>query len=85
MGKIEIYLPAMGEGVIEATITKWLVSEGGEVEEDEPVVEVATDKVDTEIPAPASGILKNIAFGEGEVPKVGDFLAYIESDAIEKS
>jgi len=79
MGKIEIYLPAMGEGVIEATITKWLVSEGGEVEEDEPVVEVATDKVDTEIPAPASGILKNIAFG------VGDILAYIESDAIEKS
>ncbi|HCC70663.1 MAG TPA: hypothetical protein DEQ09_05870 [Bacteroidales bacterium] len=59
MGKIEIYLPAMGEGVIEATITKWLISEGNGVEEDEPVVEVATDKVDTEIPAPASGILNN--------------------------
>lgn len=83
MGKIEIYLPAMGEGVIEATITKWLINEGSEVEEDDPVVEVATDKVDTEIPAPASGILKNIAFKEGDVPKVGDVLAYIESDAIE--
>jgi len=85
MGKIEIYLPAMGEGVIEATITKWLITEGSEVEEDDPVVEVATDKVDTEIPAPASGVLKNIAFKEGDVPKVGDILAYIESDAIETS
>ncbi|MEE4213856.1 MAG: dihydrolipoamide acetyltransferase family protein [Bacteroidales bacterium] len=83
MGKIEIYLPAMGEGVIEATITKWLVKEGSEVEEDDPVVEVATDKVDTEIPSPASGILKNIAFKEGDIPKVGDVLAYIESEAIE--
>lgn len=81
MGKIEIYLPAMGEGVIEATVTKWLVNEGSQVEEDDPVVEVATDKVDTEIPAPASGILKNIAFKEGDVPKVGDVLAFIESDA----
>ncbi|MBN1387270.1 MAG: 2-oxo acid dehydrogenase subunit E2 [Bacteroidales bacterium] len=85
MGKIEIFLPAMGEGVIEATITKWLVAEGSEVEEDDPVVEVATDKVDTEIPAPASGVLKNIAFKEGDIPKVGDVLAYIENDSIEKS
>ena len=83
MGKIEIFLPAMGEGVIEATITKWLVAEGTEIEEDDPVVEVATDKVDTEIPAPASGILKNIAFKEGDVPKVGDVLAYIENNSIE--
>lgn len=81
MGKIEIYLPAMGEGVIEATVTKWLVNEGSQVEEDDPVVEVATDKVDTEIPAPASGVLKNIAFKEGDVPKVGDVLAFIESDS----
>ncbi len=85
MGKIEIYLPAMGEGVIEATISKWLVKEGSEVEEDDPVVEVATDKVDTEIPAPASGVLKNIAFKEGDVPKVGDVLAFIESDTRETS
>ncbi len=85
MGKIEIYLPAMGEGVIEATISKWLVSEGSEVEEDDPVVEVATDKVDTEIPAPATGILKNISFKEGDIPKVGNVLAFIESDAIETS
>ena len=85
MGKIEIYLPAMGEGVIEATISKWLIAEGSEVEEDDPVVEVATDKVDTEIPAPASGVLQNIAFKEGDVPKVGDVLAYIENDSIEAS
>lgn len=81
MGKIEIYLPSMGEGVIEATITKWLVNEGSKVEEDDPVVEVATDKVDTEIPAPAAGVLKNIAFKEGDVPRVGEVLAFIESDA----
>ena len=85
MGKIEIYLPAMGEGVIEATISKWLIAEGSQVEEDDPVVEVATDKVDTEIPAPASGVLQNIAFKEGDVPKVGDVLAYIENDSIEAS
>ncbi len=85
MGKIEIFLPAMGEGVIEATITKWLISEGSKVEEDDPVVEVATDKVDTEIPAPASGILRDIAFKEGDIPKVGDVLAYIESDSLETS
>jgi len=85
MGKIEVFLPAMGEGVIEATITKWLVSEGKEVEEDDPILEVATDKVDTEIPAPASGKLSGIAFNEGDVPKVGDILAYIESESVETS
>lgn len=80
MAKVEIILPAMGEGIIEATITKWLVKEGTEVEEDDPVVEVATDKVDTEIPAPASGVITGLAFAEGDIPKVGDVLAWIEND-----
>jgi 2-oxoglutarate dehydrogenase E2 component (dihydrolipoamide succinyltransferase) len=57
MAKIEVYLPAMGEGVIEATINKWLLPEGAKVEEDDPLVEVATDKVDSEVPSPAAGIL----------------------------
>ncbi|MDX2415741.1 MAG: 2-oxo acid dehydrogenase subunit E2, partial [Bacteroidales bacterium] len=83
MAKTEILLPAMGEGIIEATITKWLVKEGDLVDEDDPIVEVATDKVDTEIPAPGKGIIKNISFKEGDIPKVGDILAWLENDAIE--
>ena len=85
MARVDILLPAMGEGVIEATITKWLVEEGARVEEDDPVIEVATDKVDTEIPSPASGILSGITFREGDVPKVGDLLAFIESEGVESS
>ena len=57
MARMNILLPAMGEGVIEATINKWLVTEGSEVKEDDPLVEVATDKVDSEVPAPASGTI----------------------------
>lgn len=80
MAKTELFLPAMGEGIIEATITKWLVNEGDIVAEDDPVVEVATDKVDTEIPAPGDGRITGIAFKEGETPRVGDLLAYIENE-----
>ncbi|NOY37196.1 MAG: 2-oxo acid dehydrogenase subunit E2 [Chlorobi bacterium] len=80
MAKVEIVLPSMGEGVIEATITKWLVSEGDQVEEDQSLVEVATDKVDSEIPAPEDGIITQILMKEGEVPKVGEVLAILEND-----
>ncbi|HEX2975281.1 MAG TPA: dihydrolipoamide acetyltransferase family protein [Bacteroidales bacterium] len=80
---MKINLPAMGEGVIEATITKWLVSEGSQVTEDQPIVEVATDKVDSEIPAPASGKLVSIVAKEGSVPKIGDVLAVIENEAVQ--
>ncbi len=58
MPRMNIILPAMGEGIIEATINKWLVSEGAVVKEDDPIVEVATDKVDSEVPAPASGVYR---------------------------
>lgn len=80
---MNILLPAMGEGVIEATITKWLVSEGSQVKEDDPIVEVATDKVDSEIPAPASGTIVSIVAKEGAVPKIGDLLAVIENEAVQ--
>jgi 2-oxoglutarate dehydrogenase E2 component (dihydrolipoamide succinyltransferase) len=83
MAEMNILLPAMGEGVIEATITKWLVSEGSQVNEDDPLVEVATDKVDTEIPAPASGKLVKIEAKEGAVPKIGDLLAVIENEVVQ--
>ncbi len=80
MANIEIILPAMGEGIIEATITRWLVEEGSFIKEDDPVVEVATDKVDTEIPSPGSGILSKKFYKEGEIPKVGEVIALLKSD-----
>lgn len=80
MGKIEIILPAMGEGIIEATITRWFVREGEFVNVDEPLLEVATDKVDSEIPSPYTGTISQIIYHEGEIPKIGEVLAVIESD-----
>jgi len=77
---MNIILPAMGEGVIEATINKWLIKQGTEVKEDDPLVEVATDKVDSEIPAPSSGIIVEIKAAEGSVVKVGDTIAVLENN-----
>jgi len=77
---MNIILPAMGEGVIEATINKWLVKAGDEVREDDPLVEVATDKVDSEIPAPSSGIISEIKAAEGSLVKVGDTIAILENN-----
>ncbi len=83
MARMNILLPAMGEGVIEATINKWLVAEGSKVNEDDPLVEVATDKVDSEVPAPTAGTIVSIIAKEGTVSKVGDILAIIENDIIQ--
>jgi len=77
---MNIILPAMGEGVIEATINKWLVKAGAEVKEDDPLVEVATDKVDSEIPAPSAGIIAEIKASEGSVVKVGETIAILETN-----
>ena len=85
MARINIILPAMGEGVIEATINKWLVVEGSVVKEDDPLVEVATDKVDSEIPAPAEGTVFSIIAKEGSVIKVGGVIAIIENDKTSQS
>lgn len=70
----------MGEGVIEATITKWLVKEGDHVNEDDSLVEIATDKVDSEVPSPHSGVVKEILFREGETPQVGQAIARLETE-----
>jgi 2-oxoglutarate dehydrogenase E2 component (dihydrolipoamide succinyltransferase) len=78
MARMNIALPAMGEGIIEATINKWLVSEGTAVREDDPLVEVATDKVDSEVPAPVDGVIVSLLAGEGSVVKVGEIIAVIE-------
>jgi 2-oxoglutarate dehydrogenase E2 component (dihydrolipoamide succinyltransferase) len=85
MSRINVVLPAMGEGVIEATINKWLVSVGTAVREEDPIVEVATDKVDSEVPSPQSGTIVEILAAEGSVPKVGDVIAIIENNKEYKS
>jgi 2-oxoglutarate dehydrogenase E2 component (dihydrolipoamide succinyltransferase) len=71
-------MPQLGESVTEGTVTRWLKKEGERVEVDEPLLEVSTDKVDTEIPSPASGILRGIAVDEDETVAVGAQLAVIE-------
>lgn len=76
----EVLLPKMGESVAEATITKWLKSVGEQIEEEESLVEIATDKVDSEVPSPISGVIKEIKFQEGEVAQVGDIIAVIASE-----
>jgi len=85
MSRINVVLPAMGEGVIEATINKWLVSVGAAVKEEDPIVEVATDKVDSEVPSPAAGTIVEILAAEGSVPKVGDVIAILENNKDYKS
>jgi len=81
MAEIEIRLPKMGESVTEATITNWLKEVGDTVEMDEPLVEVATDKVDNELPSEAKGILVKKLFQKDEVVQVGDVIAIISTDA----
>jgi 2-oxoglutarate dehydrogenase E2 component (dihydrolipoamide succinyltransferase) len=80
MAEIEIKLPKMGESVTEATITNWLKEVGDTVEMDEPLVEVATDKVDNELPSEAEGTLIKILFDKDEVAQVGDVIAIISTD-----
>ena len=80
MAQIEIRLPKMGESVTEATITNWLKNIGDAVEIDEPLVEVATDKVDNELPSEAGGILIKRFFEKDQVAQVGDVIALISTD-----
>ncbi|TDQ76990.1 dihydrolipoamide acetyltransferase family protein [Sphingobacterium yanglingense] len=78
MGIFKLVLPKMGESVSEATLTKWVKAVGERIDEDDTVVEVATDKVDSEVPSPVQGILKEILFEEGQVAQVGDVIALLE-------
>ncbi|MCR9174008.1 MAG: 2-oxo acid dehydrogenase subunit E2 [bacterium] len=80
MAQIEIRLPKMGESVTEATITNWLKEVGDTIEMDEPLVEVATDKVDNELPSEAEGVLVKQLFQKDEVAQVGDVIAIISTD-----
>ncbi|OJJ21247.1 2-oxoglutarate dehydrogenase [marine bacterium AO1-C] len=80
MALVEMVMPKMGESVMEGTILQWLKAVGEEIEEDEPVLEVATDKVDTEVPATHAGVLKEILAQEGDVVQVGQPIAIISTD-----
>ncbi|MFB1022990.1 MAG: 2-oxo acid dehydrogenase subunit E2, partial [Vicingaceae bacterium] len=81
MATTEVKLPKMGESIKEATVLKWLKQVGDSVEKDEPILEVATDKVDSEIAAPESGILTELLFGENDVVAVGTVIAKMDSAA----
>ena len=80
MARFELRLPKMGESVAEATITNWLKNIGDTIEMDEPVLEIATDKVDSEVPSEVSGVLVEQLFAVDEVVEVGAVLAVIETD-----
>ncbi len=79
MARVELIMPKMGESIMEATILKWLKKPGDTIEQDESVLEVATDKVDTEVPSTHAGVLQEILAKEGEVVKVGKAIAILNS------
>ncbi len=80
MANFELTVPAMGEGIIEVTLIRWFVKVGDKVEQDQPLVEIATDKVDSEVSAPVSGTLSRIFYHEGEVPQIGQVLAILSNE-----
>ncbi|MFD0820744.1 biotin/lipoyl-containing protein, partial [Micromonospora zhanjiangensis] len=77
---VSVTMPRLGESVTEGTVTRWLKQEGDRVEVDEPLLEVSTDKVDTEIPSPAAGVLSRIVVSEDETAEVGSELAVISGE-----
>lgn len=84
MALVELIMPKMGESIMEATILSWLKKPGDKIEQDESVLEVATDKVDTEVPSTHAGVLTKILAKDGEVVKVGTAIAVITTDGDDK-
>src|SRR6056297_4126805 len=83
MAKVEVVMPQMGESVMEGTVIEWTKNVGDKVEVDETLLEIATDKVDTEVPSPESGVLVEILVEADETVEVGQPIAIIETDAEE--
>src|SRR6266852_2959798 len=77
---VQVTMPQMGDSVTEGTILEWHKQEGDTVSADETIVEISTDKVDAEVPAPASGVVSRILAGEGDTVAVGQLLAEIATD-----
>ena len=80
MANFELIMPKMGESITEATILKWLKKPGDAIKQDEAVLEIATDKVDSEVPSPVSGVLGEVLFNEGDVVAVGKAVAIIQTE-----
>ena len=80
----KITVPTLGESVTEATVSKWLKSQGEEVSADEPLVELETDKVNVEVPSPTNGVLGSIAVKEGETVNVGSLLGTVDNSITSK-
>ena len=80
MARFELIMPKMGESITEATVLKWLKNPGDKIGEDESVLEIATDKVDSDVPSPVSGIMGEALYKEGDVVQVGEAVAYIETE-----
>lgn len=85
MATFDIQMPKMGESIEEATITKWFVKEGDQVEEDDVLLEIATDKVDSEIPSPVEGVVKKILYQQDDTIAVGTVIAVIDMDGEDDS
>ncbi|HHB78143.1 MAG TPA: 2-oxo acid dehydrogenase subunit E2 [Saprospiraceae bacterium] len=83
MAKVELVMPKMGESIVEATILKWLKGVGDTVELDEPILEIATDKVDSEVPSPVAGTIAEILFEEDTVVEIGKVIAVIATEGEE--
>jgi len=81
MAEIKVIMPQMGESIFEGTITKWLKSKGERVERDEPLFEISTDKIDSEIPAPASGVIRDILVKEGQTVQINTVVAVIGDES----
>src|SRR6516162_3238019 len=77
MAETKVIMPQMGESIFEGTLTKWLKKPGDKVERDEPLFEISTDKVDSEIPSPAAGILQEILVNEGQTVQINTVVAVI--------
>ena len=83
MGRYYLKLPKMGESIAEATLTSWLKNVGDKVDIDEPIVEIATDKVDSDVPSEYKGVLVKRNFEVDQIIKVGEVIAEIETDDID--
>ncbi len=81
MARIEVPMPQMGESIAEGTVSRWLKKVGEAVDRDEPLLEISTDKVDAEIPAPQAGVLVEVLVAEGETVEVGTIVAHIDTEA----
>ena len=80
MAQVELIMPKMGESIMEATILNWVKKEGDEVEMDETILEIATDKVDSEVPSPVAGRIAKILFPVDETVEIGKVIAIIETE-----